>query len=90
MDGTQPGDPIKGVKTMIDVLTGEGVAKGLKIPARMPIGGDAVEVVRGRAEEMLGVVRVWESVSGGTDVEGVESAKEKLVRTGSWRPEEQV
>lgn len=90
MGGNQPGDPVKGVSRMIDVLTGEGEAKGKKMPVRMPIGGDAVEVSRGEAEKMLDVIREWGDFGGSTDFEGLESAKEKLVRLGTWRPEEQV
>jgi len=90
--GQQPGDPVKGVKLMVDVLRGEGAAKtcleksGGKLPLRMPVGADAVELVRGRCEEILGVVKDWEDLSRSTDVPGVEDAREITRRTGNYRP----
>jgi hypothetical protein len=53
MNGNQPGDPKLGVARMVDVIKGEGMAKGRTIPWRMPIGCDAVNVVRKRCRETL-------------------------------------
>ncbi|KAF8862565.1 putative short-chain oxidoreductase [Acephala macrosclerotiorum] len=86
IDGHQPGDPALGVKRMVDVLRGEGEAKGKKLPLRMPIGGDAVELVKGRCEETLKVIQEWEDLSRSTDLPGVEDAQEKTKRTGDYRP----
>ncbi|KUJ14445.1 putative short-chain oxidoreductase [Mollisia scopiformis] len=77
MNGAQPGDPEKGVKVMVDVIREEGKAKGRKWPLRVPVGGDAVEVARGRGREIVGAVEEWEGVVGGaeTDFEGVINQK---------------
>ncbi|CZR63892.1 related to ketoreductases [Phialocephala subalpina] len=86
IDGFQPGDPILGVKRMVDVLKGEGETKGKKLPLRMPIGGDAVELVKGRCEEMVKEIGEWEGLGRNTSFPGVEDAREKTKRTGDYRP----
>ncbi len=68
--GHQPGDPEKGVQAMIDVLTGEGEAKGNEWVSRVPIGADAVELVKAKCEGMLGIIRTWEGLVGSTDFPG--------------------
>jgi hypothetical protein len=68
--GYQPGDPEKGVKVMIDILTGEGEAKGKEWVNRVPIGSDSVRVFKDRCEGMLGVIGKWEGLVGSTDFPG--------------------
>lgn len=52
----------------------------------MPIGNDAVELVKGRCEEILSVVGEWEELGRSTDLDGVEDARERTRRTGDYRP----
>ncbi|PVH94150.1 NAD(P)-binding protein [Periconia macrospinosa] len=66
IDGNQPGDPAKAAERIVDVLRGEGVAEGKKMPKRLILGGDTVEIVRGKCEETLKEVAEWEEVSLGT------------------------
>ena len=69
-NGNQPGDPIKGVDRMIDVLKGEGMAKGRAMPKRLPLGPDAIESTKARCNELVNIVNEWEEVIGSTNVEG--------------------
>jgi hypothetical protein len=65
----QPGDPKKMVQLIIDVVNGEGVAKGKEIPLRLPVGRDSLEAVRSRCEKTLELVKDWEDVICSTDFE---------------------
>lgn len=71
LTGNERGDVKKGVELMVDVIRGEGcVAGGRKIPARLPIGEDALRVVESTCRNMLKVVDAWrEDVVGTTDRE---------------------
>ncbi|PWN47422.1 NAD(P)-binding protein [Violaceomyces palustris] len=66
-DNKQPGDIRKGVEVMIDVVLGEGFAKGKKIPVRLPLGPDAVASLRARAEKDLAICKEWEEFVGSTN-----------------------
>lgn len=79
MDGTQPGDVEKGVKRMVDVLKGQGFAAGKTMPARLPIGKDALGIVRESCQAMLSVCEEWEELVASTDREG---SKEGAWATG--------
>ena len=70
MDGTQPGDPKKGVERMIDVLKSEGMAKGRGVPLRIPIGSDACQMTREAAMASLKVCDDWAALSTSTDFDG--------------------
>jgi len=70
MSGFQPGDVKKGVSRMVDVLKGEGFAKGKQMPERMPIGPDSIELARAKCNAMLKICDEWESFVGSTDRDG--------------------
>ncbi|KAF2873050.1 hypothetical protein BDV95DRAFT_368179 [Massariosphaeria phaeospora] len=73
VDGRQPGDPAKAAHVMVDVVRGEGVGcvqKGRTMPARLPIGRDAVEAMRRRCLEGLALCEEWGCVVGDTDFGG--------------------
>jgi hypothetical protein len=70
VDGFQPGDPKKGVDRMIDVLKQEGAAQGRPLPFRMPIGPDALAIVREQCHALLRTCDEWEDVIASTDFEG--------------------
>ena len=69
-NGQQPGDVDKCARVIVDVLTGEGVAKGREVPVRLALGSDCVEVVRAKCESTLKQVKEWEHVSVSTMREG--------------------
>ncbi|KAL2193140.1 hypothetical protein P885DRAFT_72483 [Corynascus similis CBS 632.67] len=75
--GNERGDVKKGVELMVDVIRGEGLASGRKIPLRLPIGEDAVRVVEGTCKNALKVIDVWRNdVVGTTDRDGFEGEKD--------------
>ncbi|KAE9370658.1 NAD(P)-binding protein [Stipitochalara longipes BDJ] len=82
MNGNQPGDPKLEVARMVDVIKGEGTAKGKAIPWRIPIGTDAVDIIKGKCEETLKVIKEWEDFSVSTDLPGP--------RLGFWAEEEKM
>ena len=52
-DRKQPGDPLKGVERLFEVITGTGKAAGVKDKVlRVMIGGDSVEVVRNKIKDL--------------------------------------
>jgi len=82
MDGNQPGDPKLGIARMVDVIKGEGLAKGKTVPWRMPIGTDAVEIIKTKCEETLKVIEEWKDFSKSTDFPGP--------KQGFWAEEEKM
>ncbi|KAF2492811.1 putative hydroxybutyrate dehydrogenase [Lophium mytilinum] len=69
IQGSQTGDPKKGIKVMIDVVKGEGVAAGKAMPERMPVGADALGAIRKKCEDTLAICKEWEEVITSTDFE---------------------
>lgn len=66
-DGHQLGDPKAGVERMIDVIKGEGMAEGKPMPARLPLGTDALAIVRAKCRDTLKICDEWEEVIKSTD-----------------------
>ncbi|KAL8761723.1 MAG: hypothetical protein Q9184_002198, partial [Pyrenodesmia sp. 2 TL-2023] len=63
-NGNQLGDPKAGVERMIDVIKGEGMAEGKLMPARLPLGTDALAIVRAKCMDTLKICEEWEEVIG--------------------------
>ena len=61
-DQRQPGDPVKLVAIIIDLVKGEGVATGKEIPFRLPLGTDAYDGMKAKCEESLRQLEGWRSV----------------------------
>lgn len=59
--GTQPGDPERAARLLIDVL------KRDTLPVRLLLGSDAVEIVGKEVERQLQEIRDWSDVSASTD-----------------------
>lgn len=66
-DQAQPGDPEKLVRMMVDIVKGEGIAHGRRVPMRIPIGPDCFADVKRRCEETLGTLEEWEDVMTSTN-----------------------
>ncbi|KAH8700296.1 putative hydroxybutyrate dehydrogenase [Talaromyces proteolyticus] len=64
----EPGDPVKGVARMIEVLTGTGLATGKTFPLRLPLGSDSLHVVRKKCQDTLKLCDEWEDVIMSTDL----------------------
>ncbi|KAF2803394.1 short-chain oxidoreductase [Mytilinidion resinicola] len=67
LQGNEPGDPKKGIKVMIDVVKGEGVAAGKAMPERLPLGVDALDLVRKKCEDTLAICKEWEHIINSTN-----------------------
>jgi len=67
-DRKQPGDPVKFVEHVLDLVRGEGIAKGREVPFRLPLGKDVYEEVKRKCEETLKLLANWEEVINGTDI----------------------
>lgn len=61
MDGSQPGDPAKAARAILDVLDAEAP------PLRLALGRDAVEAIRAKHARLRHDLDAWEAVSVGTD-----------------------
>ncbi|KAE9373271.1 NAD(P)-binding protein [Stipitochalara longipes BDJ] len=69
-DQKQPGDPGKLVQIVVDLVRGEGVAKGKELPLRLPLGSDCYGLIKAKSEEILRILKEWEGVIKSTDFEG--------------------
>ena len=63
MHDTQPGDPAKAAAAVAAALRSD------KTPLRLQLGADAVDAVRGHAEQLLADLRAWETVALDTRLE---------------------
>ena len=66
-DRAQPGDPVKLVEIILDVVRQEGVAEGREIPFRLPLGIDCYDDIKTKCEETLKMLKEWESTIRSTD-----------------------
>lgn len=64
----QPGDPAKGAKVIVDVLSG---ATGKEIPLRLALGADANKIIKGKCEDTIKLLDEWKEVTSSTDVDKV-------------------
>lgn len=71
LDRKQPGDPKKAVEVVIDVVKGEGCAKGKEMPLELPLGRDCVKDIRIKCEGMLKTLDDWKDVIESTDFDDV-------------------
>jgi NAD(P)-dependent dehydrogenase (short-subunit alcohol dehydrogenase family) len=69
LDQNQPGDVLKGVQVMVDVILGTGVAEGKNLPGRLIIGSDAYEIVTSLCKNHVETFDQWKSIITQTDYE---------------------
>ncbi|KIW06124.1 uncharacterized protein PV09_03291 [Verruconis gallopava] len=60
--GKQPGDPVKLVETVVDLVRGEGIAWGKQIPFRLPMGLDCYDEILNKLEETKRMLQIWGDV----------------------------
>ena len=60
INGKQPGDPVKGMNALVDVVRGEGFAKGRAWPLYLPLGVEAEDAIRERYKAIDGVMVEWD------------------------------
>ncbi|CAI6331460.1 unnamed protein product [Periconia digitata] len=68
-DQNQPGDPVKLVEIVLDLVRGEGVAQGMEVPFRLPLGVDCYTDVKEKCEATLATLETWKNVTRSTDIE---------------------
>ena len=68
INGHQPGDPVKGVNVMVDVIKGEGAAAGRPFPTVLPLGTDSFETIKAICENTVENLLAWEEVIKSTDL----------------------
>ena len=67
-NGVQPGDPQQAVERILDVVPEEGSMDRRKdAPMRMPLGSDAVAIIRGECLKTLSEVEEFQEISYSTD-----------------------
>ena len=59
VDGHQPGDPVKGMRVLVDVVRGEGAAEGKPWPLYLPLGLEAETAIRDKSKVMADVLDEW-------------------------------
>lgn len=62
IDGTQKGDPDKAMEVVVDVVRGEGKAKGRPWPLYLALGDDADEGIREKSAKLLKHLDEWGDV----------------------------
>lgn len=67
VDGSQPGDPRKGARVLVEALTGTGRCEGSELPARLWLGSDAYTIVNGYLDETRAGIERWKDVTTTTD-----------------------
>ena len=67
--GKEPGDPKKAVDRMIDVVKGDGLAKGKDLPVKMPLGSDELKIVQDKCLATLKLCEEWKDLITSTDIE---------------------
>lgn len=72
-DCKQPGDPEKGAQLIVEILTKSGRVAGKAIPARIPLGSDALTIIGGRCQEALKVLDDWKEISISTDHDDIKT-----------------
>ncbi|KAH7413980.1 hypothetical protein DE146DRAFT_14094 [Phaeosphaeria sp. MPI-PUGE-AT-0046c] len=68
-DQKQPGDPAKLVEIVLDLVRGEGVAQGMEVPFRLPLGVDCYTDIKEKCEATLAMLETWKNVARSTDME---------------------
>jgi NAD(P)-dependent dehydrogenase (short-subunit alcohol dehydrogenase family) len=63
-DGLQPGDPAKAAQAILAALDAD------EPPLRLVLGGDAIDNIRSRLDQLTGELRQWEDVGRNTAIEG--------------------
>ncbi len=58
----QPGDPLKAMQALVDVIHGEGRAKGKAWPLFLPLGVETETAIRDKFETLDGLIDEWDEL----------------------------
>lgn len=61
LDQNQPGDPYLGSVRIVDAVHSEGDAAGKELPFLLPLGQDAIDILRARSQTILSTCNEWET-----------------------------
>lgn len=67
--GNEPGDAKKAVERVIELVKGTGMAAGMAIPLRVPLGTDGWTRIKAKCQETVQICDDWEEVAKSTDIE---------------------
>ncbi|KAI0554364.1 hypothetical protein F4679DRAFT_525837 [Xylaria curta] len=67
LNGTQLGNPTKGMEIIYDIATSSGVAAGRDWPGFLPLGSDAVDIIKNSAKATIDEVEAWADVAAQSD-----------------------
>lgn len=67
VDEKRPGDLKKAVEVMVDLVRGEGTAKGKAFPRELVLGGDCYDAVKDELQKSLRDMEEWKEVICSTD-----------------------
>jgi hypothetical protein len=67
-NGKQPGDPVKAVERIIDVVQGTGIGAGKTGYLRLPLGRDCIARAKGKLEEVRKNLDEMEAIACSTDL----------------------
>jgi NAD(P)-dependent dehydrogenase (short-subunit alcohol dehydrogenase family) len=70
-NGKQPGDPEKGARVIVEILTKTGRVQGKALPGRIPLGSDALKVIGGFCTDTGKTLEEWKDIAGSTDHDDV-------------------
>jgi hypothetical protein len=65
-DGKQPGDPTRAARRIVDAV-GLMHASTAPFPQRIPLGSDALAVIKRKCEDTLQELKGWETFASSTD-----------------------
>lgn len=63
------GDPVKGMRAVVDVVRGEGVAAGKPWPSYLVLGRDAEKAILAKTETLKRHLQEWTEVVRGVEFE---------------------
>ncbi|KAG5735327.1 hypothetical protein E4T56_gene11047 [Termitomyces sp. T112] len=66
-DGAQPGDPVKGIEIIVDVVRSEGVARDKPFPAVLAVGSDCYNGAKTESEKTMIRLEDWRDISCSSD-----------------------
>lgn len=84
-----PGDITKLPNAIIDIVKGEGLAKGRPFPLRVLLGADSLDAIRQKCNEQLQLIEAWEDVTLSVVAEGYKDTSPWLLKNCSILPKHQ-
>ncbi|KAF7313864.1 UBR-type domain-containing protein [Mycena chlorophos] len=68
LHGSEPGDPVKAMEVVVDIVRGEGCAAGRPFPKRIALGEDCERDIRAKLESQAKMLDEWQDVVRSTGI----------------------